>query len=56
MKYKSNSIGKLTTHVLDTSKGRPAPGVKIDVYTVSNNQKQLIAQANCLTSAPLGQI
>lgn len=25
-------MGKLTTHVLDTSKGRPAAGVQIDLY------------------------
>jgi 5-hydroxyisourate hydrolase len=25
-------MGKLTTHVLDTAKGKPAPGVKIEVY------------------------
>ena len=30
---------KLTTHVLDTYTGRPAGGVKVDVYYISNQTR-----------------
>ena len=32
----------LTTHVLDTSKGRPAVNLKIELYKIINEQKELI--------------
>ena len=32
----------LTTHVLDTSKGRPAVNLKIELYKIINEQKKLI--------------
>ena len=32
----------LTTHVLDTSKGRPAVNLKIELYKVINEQKKII--------------
>jgi 5-hydroxyisourate hydrolase len=32
----------LTTHVLDTSKGKPAVNLKIDLYKIINEQKKLI--------------
>ena len=32
----------LTTHVLDTSKGRPAVNLKIELYKIINKQKKLI--------------
>ena len=32
----------LTTHVLDTSKGKPAVNLKIELYKVINEQKKLI--------------
>ena len=32
----------LTTHVLDTSKGRPAVNLKIALYKIINEQKELI--------------
>mgnify|MGYP002631402164 CR=1 FL=1 len=39
------SSGKLTTHVLDTAKGKPAAGVKIMLYRVSGNGHEKIAEA-----------
>ena len=32
----------LTTHVLDTSKGRPAINLKIELYKINNSKKILI--------------
>ena len=32
---------KLTTHCLDTFSGKPAKGVKVDVYSVSGKKKNL---------------
>ena len=32
---------KLTTHVLDTYTGRPAGGVKVEVYYISNKRNKL---------------
>ena len=32
---------KLTTHCLDTFSGKPAKGVKVDVYFVSGNRTKL---------------
>ena len=32
----------LTTHVLDTSKGKPAVDLKIELYKINNEQKKLI--------------
>ena len=32
----------LTTHVLDTSKGKPAVNLKIELYKINNEQKRLI--------------
>lgn len=31
--------GFLTTHVLDTARGRPAEGLKIDLYRVENGER-----------------
>ena len=36
--------GFLTTHVLDTARGRPAEGVKITLYRVSGNSHRKIAE------------
>lgn len=38
------SAGCLTTHVLDTARGRPAAGVKIALYRVSGNSHRLVAK------------
>ena len=37
--------GKLTTHVLDTARGKPAAGVGILLYRVSGNSHRKIAEA-----------
>ncbi len=37
--------GYLTTHVLDTSRGCPAAGIKIALYRVSGNSHRKIAEA-----------
>ena len=34
-------MGRLTTHVLDTSNGRPAAGMEIDLYRVEAEHLQL---------------
>jgi len=34
-------MGFLTTHVLDTAHGRPAAGVRIDLYRVDDGRHQL---------------
>ena len=37
--------GYLTTHVLDTARGRPAEGIAILLYRVSGNSHRKIAEA-----------
>lgn len=34
--------GRLTTHVLDTALGRPAHGLKIDLYRLEGDARHLI--------------
>lgn len=41
--------GYLTTHVLDTATGRPAEGLRIELYRLLGDDRQRIAQA--LTNA-----
>ncbi|MDP4031377.1 MAG: hydroxyisourate hydrolase [Pseudorhodobacter sp.] len=36
--------GRLTTHVLDTARGKPAAGVKIRLYRLNGRDRQRIAQ------------
>lgn len=38
------TAGKLTTHVLDTARGKPAAGVKISLYRVTGNGHTKIAE------------
>ncbi|MBP9184650.1 MAG: hydroxyisourate hydrolase [Fuscovulum sp.] len=49
--------GRLTTHVLDTARGKPAAGVKIWLYRVSGNSHRKIAEtvtnADGRTDAPM---
>ena len=49
--------GRLTTHVLDTARGRPAAGIGITLYRVSGNSHRKIAEAvtndDGRTDAPL---
>lgn len=35
-------MGRLSTHVLDTSAGKPAAGVRIDLYALQDGQRQLL--------------
>jgi len=35
-------MGRLTTHVLDTAAGRPAGGLRIDLYGVEGEARRLI--------------
>ena len=35
-------MGKLTTHVLDTALGKPAAGVKIELYSVEDGSHKLL--------------
>jgi 5-hydroxyisourate hydrolase len=50
-------MGRLTTHVLDTSAGIPAPGVRIEVHGLSSSGCELLATqvtgADGRCSAPL---
>ena len=34
-------MGRLTTHVLDTAQGRPAAGIRIDLYRVASQRERL---------------
>ena len=36
--------GKLSTHVLDTAKGRPAAGLKIQLWRIEDNERQLLKE------------
>jgi 5-hydroxyisourate hydrolase len=49
--------GRLTTHVLDTARGKPAAGVRIVLYRVSGNSHRKIAETvtndDGRTDAPL---
>lgn len=49
--------GRLTTHVLDTARGKPAMGVRIELFRVSGQQHRKIAEvvtnADGRTEAPM---
>lgn len=53
------SGGKLTTHVLDTARGKPAAGVKITLFRVMGEGREKIAEtvtnADGRTDAPMLQ-
>jgi 5-hydroxyisourate hydrolase len=51
-KFGENSLGKLTTHVLDTSLGKPAAGLKIEVWS-DKLLKTIITNADGRADAPL---
>jgi 5-hydroxyisourate hydrolase len=36
--------GKLSTHVLDTAAGRPAAGLKIQLWKIAANERQLLKE------------
>lgn len=37
-------MGKLTTHILDTARGKPAAGLKIELWRLDENPTLLITQ------------
>ena len=43
-------MGRLTTHILDTANGRPAAGVKIDLYAVDRDGS-LAALTSAITNS-----
>lgn len=51
------TTGRLTTHVLDTARGKPASGVRIMLYRISGNAHRKIAEtvtnADGRTDAPM---
>ncbi|MBX9828702.1 MAG: 2-oxo-4-hydroxy-4-carboxy-5-ureidoimidazoline decarboxylase [Xanthobacteraceae bacterium] len=54
---KPNTVGRLSTHVLDTVSGRPAPGVKIALHEIGASARGLLKEtttnADGRTDAPL---
>jgi 5-hydroxyisourate hydrolase len=38
-------MGRLTTHVLDTSTGRPAAGVRVELYRLDGGGRERLAEA-----------
>ena len=38
-------MGRLTTHVLDTARGTPAAGLKIELFSVTDDTEQLVTSA-----------
>ena len=51
------AAGRLSTHVLDTARGKPAAGVKIALYAVSGNShrkiKEVVTNHDGRTDAPM---
>jgi 5-hydroxyisourate hydrolase len=45
--------GKLTTHVLDTSTGRPAAGVKVSLYRGQSLLREMVTNADGRGDRPL---
>lgn len=37
--------GYLTTHVLDTARGRPADGLRIELHRIDGNRREKLAEA-----------
>ena len=50
-------MGKLTTHVLDTARGKPGAGIRIELFRLDGDQRSLVADtktnADGRTDAPL---
>jgi len=38
-------MGRLTTHVLDTASGRPAAGLKVELYRLEGTERRHLAEA-----------
>lgn len=51
-------MGRLTTHVLDTARGRPGAGMKVDLYLVEGERRLLESvelNADGRSDAPLSE-
>ena len=52
-------MGKLTTHVLDTARGRPAAGVRVTLYRIDGDRRTPLTEtrtnADGRTDAPLAE-
>lgn len=50
-------MGRLSTHVLDTAKGKPAAGVKITLYRISGQNhrkiKEMVTNGDGRTDGPM---
>jgi len=50
-------VGRLTTHVLDTARGRPAAGVQVELWRLDGERREPVATARTnadgRTDAPL---
>jgi 5-hydroxyisourate hydrolase len=44
MRKTGDIMGKLTTHVLDTARGKPAAGVAIWLYRINGDARDMLAQ------------
>jgi 5-hydroxyisourate hydrolase len=57
MRETEELMGRLSTHVLDTAKGKPAAGVKITLYRISGQShrkvKEVVTNADGRTDGPL---
>jgi 5-hydroxyisourate hydrolase len=40
-----SSNGRLTTHILDTATGRPAAGLRLDLYRLERDRRELVTSA-----------
>jgi 5-hydroxyisourate hydrolase len=38
-------MGRLTTHVLDTAQGRPGGGIKVSLYRLAGQERELVRTA-----------
>ncbi len=43
MHRNDEAMGRLTTHVLDTASGKPAAGVKVELYRIGQEDERLTA-------------
>ena len=52
-------MGRLTTHVLDSARGKPGAGIRVELYRIDGDKRQLVADtktnADGRTDAPLLQ-
>ena len=45
-------MGRLTTHVLDTSLGRPGQGIRIEVYRLEGESRTLLKEVTTNDDGP----